>query len=129
VRLDHLLSKELTALVVVGWLQGVASVVGVRSTRGWLMGGTLACPSWVVRLSRGCPRGGCGAGWGSVHCWVLREHTARVFAGGGVVLVAGSIGFVTTARVCGVLVVGGLWVSWVLFENCTVDASIFVVSV
>ncbi len=128
-RLDHLLSKELTALVVVGWLQGVASVVGVRSTRGWLMGGTLACPSWVVRLSRGCPRGGCGPGWGSVHCWVLREHPARVVGWWWCCLGGWVHGFVTTARVCGVLVVGGLWVSWVLFENCTVDASIFVVSV
>ena len=110
-RLDHLLSKELTALVVVGWLQGVASVVGVGSTRGWLMGGTLACPSLVVRLSRGCPRGGCGAGWGSVHCWVLREHPACVL--GWWCCLGGWVhGFVTTARVCGV--VGGGWLVGVL---------------
>jgi len=111
VRLDHLLSKELTALVVVGWLQGVASVVGVGSTRGWLMGGTLACPSWVVRLSRGCPRGGCGPGWGSVHCWVLREHTACVLW---VVVLSWWLGPWVRHNCPGVWGVGGGWLVGVL---------------
>jgi hypothetical protein len=58
------------------------------------------------------------------HCWVLRQH-ARACA------VLGSQGSLVVIPLpvvgVGVRNVGGF--SWLVFENCTVDASIFVVQV
>ena len=76
-----------------------------------------------------------GVGWGcSVHCWVLREHAQSGLLGLDDVSVEVSrfprnrFGVIPQTRVgvwsgapVGVVVLG-----W-LFENCTVDASIFVV--
>ena len=61
---------------------------------------------WVVRLVVAF----------KASCWVLREQ-ARV----GLFLVPGPVG--VTASWLGVCRRG--WVGWSLFENCTVDASIF----
>ena len=55
-----------------------------------------------------------GSGVISVHCWVLREHVSVC-----------SVMMPDESRPCGWWVVR----CCVLFENCTVDASIFVVSV
>ena len=97
----------------------MAPFAGVRSARGSLMGGTLARLVVVVG-----PCVGWWRWWASVHCWVLREHTlVGVSLGCGLLLLCTSagdlVGLSVTVSVC-------VGVSRVLFENCTVDASIFV---
>ena len=68
--------------------------------------GGVGVERWVVRLVVAF----------KASCWVLREQ-ARV----GLFLVPGPVG--VTASWLGVCRRG--WVGWSLFENCTVDASIF----
>ena len=126
-RLDHLLSKEhLTPKGVeepacrgCRWgvlIGGDTGEVGAGSghrpstASGLVLSGVgFGCVErWVVRLVVAF----------EASCWVLREQ-ARV----GLFLVPGPVG--VTASWLGVCRRG--WVGWSLFENCTVDASIFVV--
>ena len=100
----------------------MASVVAVRVTRGLLMGGTLmfvACWSClcVGRVGR------VGALLGPEGTRVGQVLVTGVV--GGVVLVRDHRGIHISSCVLRVLVVLWRWFR-VLFENCTVDASIFV---
>ena len=99
----------------------MASVVAVRVARGLLMGGTL-----MFVLAGPCP-----VWWGvvgvSVHCWVLREHATPTMVGGVVLVRSWSWCSYQFTLCCGVGVGGAVGIGVrVLFENCTVDASIFV---
>ncbi len=80
-RLDHLLSKELS-----GWVSPVVGdglVQGEGRPEGWpgvLMGGTLTCSVRSGLVSGFLCVPGCGVGsGGSVRCWVLRECDALVY--------------------------------------------------
>jgi hypothetical protein len=71
---------------------------------------------------------GCGWWWRWTPCWVLRKQPARWVVFSGLAGLAGKLrrGCPRVGVVAGwVLVVGVGWVAFV--ENCTVDASIFVV--
>ena len=84
---------------------------------------TTAClvqlPFGEVGTDVGVMEGGCSA-----HCWVLREHPLKL-----VVVAFGSRTILDTKPP--VRLAGGVGVSGggLVFENCTVDASIFVVQV
>jgi hypothetical protein len=130
VRLDHLLSKEfslvrpLAAVVVVGLVGGDAGIFPGL----W---------SGLLMVSTACPFGGVGVervdawvGWGfrQASCWVLKQQACAFPGWGG----WGVWGFVAGPRGSSdqlvVGVGGGCGVGvCVLFENYTVDASIFVV--
>ena len=118
-RLDHLLSKEPFGSRVVVHLHPVVPVRGagvgfvvVEALIEFLHGG--CCPVGLVLpgLSLwgvGCGRAGVVAGvWGCARCWVPRLS----WSGGGVSCAGCSVGWLVGVSV--------------LFENCIVDASIFV---
>ena len=109
-RLDHLLSKELIP-------PNPFSGVGGRLV--FVVAETLTFPA--------VPLSGCSGWWGGgqTSCWVLREHAPPWWVGG---CSSGQTPIVsyTAHRVVGLGAGSGL-VGWLLVENCTVDASIFVV--
>ena len=112
-----------------GCVQVVASFVAVRAARGCAHGWNADVPGFCVLVTVWWV--GCGGGVLSVHCWVLREHMW-----GCVVLWRRRLVHQTSP--CAVLFPGGCvggggvggWLvvgvggCRVLFENCTVDASI-----
>ncbi len=107
-RLDHLLSKEHFLPACFGLVRG--QYIGecpVLVAHGWNVDYSALLVGWLLVLLR---RGTRLAGWGCRACCWVSEGTAV-----GCVLGAGPS---ELARWCGV--VGG----WLLFENCTVDASI-----
>jgi hypothetical protein len=134
VRLDHLLSKEPTASGLSG-LGGGFLFSPERGGQGllielwnyWLSGCSSVVAGALVLLF-GAWNSTVGAGEtkrvGRAHCWVLRQHAraCEVLGSQGslVVIPLPVWGLVST-------IVSGF--SWLVFENCTVDASIFVVQV
>jgi hypothetical protein len=132
VRLDHLLSKEHLTASLSGL---VGRAITPASVRWWLLicveywldaPGRMATaclvqlPFGEVGTDAGVMRGGCSA-----HCWVLREHALCV---GGVAFGSRTI---RDTRPFALVWVGGVRGDGggLVFENCTVDASIFVVQV
>src|SRR2546430_1750937 len=61
----------------------------------------------------------CGVCGVSACCWVLRQHRWCVC-----LWFRGLIGSIPSAWLCGWVGRGG-WVVWLVFENCIVDASIY----